>query len=110
MMMMTGYGKCLPSNISLSQSRSGVTVKGKPEWSVTVTNKCPCAQTNVVLNCAGFQSVESVDPSVLTLSKGGNFCLLTPGQPLNKNGVVRFKYAWDHQFSFHPTSTQSSCP
>ena len=109
-MMMTGYGKCLPSDISISQSRSGVTMKGKPEWSVSVTSKCACAQTNVILNCTGFQSVEYVDPLVLTVSTSGDFCLLTPGQPLNKDGVVRFKYAWDHQFSLNPTSTQSSCP
>ncbi|KAL9328840.1 hypothetical protein ACSQ67_003843 [Phaseolus vulgaris] len=103
-----GYGKCLLRDISVTQTRTGVIVNGKPEWSVTITNKCPCAQTNVILNCTGFQSLESIDPSVLTLSHTG-FCLLTPAQPINKYGIVSFKYTWEKQFSLNPISSQSSC-
>ncbi|KAK7368398.1 hypothetical protein VNO80_10423 [Phaseolus coccineus] len=104
-----GYGKCLLNDISVTQTRTGVIVKGKPEWSVTVTNKCSCAQTNVILNCSGFQSLESIDPSVLTVSTNTGFCLLTPGQLINKDGIVSFKYTWGNQFSLNPISSQSSC-
>jgi len=30
--MISGYGKCLLSDISISQTRTGVMVQGKPEW------------------------------------------------------------------------------
>ncbi|TKY45425.1 hypothetical protein E2542_SST30612 [Spatholobus suberectus] len=59
-----GYSQCSLSDLSISQFQSGVRVQGKPEWSVTITNKCPCVQKNVILNCAGFHSVERIDPSL----------------------------------------------
>ncbi|CAJ1939837.1 unnamed protein product [Sphenostylis stenocarpa] len=105
-----GYGKCLLSDISVSQSRTGVMVEGKPEWSVSITNKCSCAQTNVILNCTGFRSAEKIDHSILIVSLLPRFCLVKPGQTINRDEVVSFKYAWDNQFSLNPISSESLCP
>jgi len=75
---------------------------------VTITNKCPCAQNNVILNCTGFGSVDSIPSWIVTFSHT-DFCLLTPNQPLNKGGVVTFKYVRNSQFSFKLISSQSCC-
>ncbi|CAJ1939839.1 unnamed protein product [Sphenostylis stenocarpa] len=105
-----GYGKCLLSDISVRQSQTGVMVKGKAEWSVSITNKCSCVQTNVVLNCTGFQSAEEIDPSILTVTLPPKLGFVKPGQAINRDEVVSFKYAWDNQFSLNPISSQSLCP
>ncbi|KAG5038353.1 hypothetical protein AAZX31_07G174800, partial [Glycine max] len=102
-----GYSKCLLSDLSISQIRTGVIVQGKPEWSVTIINKCQCAQKNVILNCRGFQSIERIDPLLLTISLSTGFCLVKPGQLIYND--VEFKYAWDHQFPLNPISSMSFC-
>ncbi|KAK7400332.1 hypothetical protein VNO78_11538 [Psophocarpus tetragonolobus] len=103
-----GNGTCLPSDISVRQAQTGIMVKGKSEWSVTVINKCECGQKNVILSCPGFQTVEYIDLLVLTPSIGTGYCLIKPGQIIYKD-VVNFKYAWDYSFSFNPISSQSTC-
>ncbi|KAK7395340.1 hypothetical protein VNO78_15892 [Psophocarpus tetragonolobus] len=101
-----GYSQCYLRDIVVSQIQTGVKVKGKPEWSVTVTNKCPCVHKNVILSCTGFQSTEPINPLVLKVSPRG--CLLNAGQPLYRDDI-KFKYAWDQQFPFKPLSSQISC-
>ncbi|RZB52474.1 hypothetical protein D0Y65_048797 [Glycine soja] len=80
--------------------------QGNPEWSVTITNKCPCIQKNVILNCTGFQSVERVNPSLLRVSRGG--CLINAGQPIYGD-AIKFKYAWNQQFPMKPISSDIFC-
>ncbi|RDY06787.1 Protein TAPETUM DETERMINANT 1, partial [Mucuna pruriens] len=101
-----GYGQCFLRNISVSQFQTGVRVQGKPEWGVTITNKCPCVQKNVVLNCTGFQSVEPINPSLLRIRN--NVCLVNSGQTIYGNDV-KFKYAWDHPFPLNPISSDIFC-
>jgi len=57
--MISGYGNRPLSDISISQTQTRVMVHGKPKWGVTITNKYFCAQNNVILNCIGFDSIES---------------------------------------------------
>ncbi|XP_027341582.1 uncharacterized protein LOC113854646 [Abrus precatorius] len=101
-----GYGQCSLSDLSVKQSQTGVKVQQKEEWSVTITNNCACVQKNVLLNCYGFQSAESIDPSVLRVS--GSNCLLNNGQPIYKD-AVSFKYASDQQFPLNPVSSEIAC-
>ncbi|KAG4990934.1 hypothetical protein AAZX31_09G080900 [Glycine max] len=101
-----GYSQCFVSDISVRQSKTGVIVEGKQEWSVIITNKCPCPQKNVILNCKGFNSIERINPSLLTVSS--DLCLLNAGQPIYKN-VIKFKYVWDHQFPLNPISSVIFC-
>ncbi|KAL2343942.1 hypothetical protein Fmac_005227 [Flemingia macrophylla] len=95
-----GYSNC----ISVSQVGTGVRVEGKPEWIVTVSNNCRCPQSNVILNCNGFRSVEPIDPQILTVSLTNDFCIVTPAQPIFKD-VVKFKYASPNQFPLTPISS-----
>ncbi|KAK7357759.1 hypothetical protein VNO80_17055 [Phaseolus coccineus] len=78
----SAYGQCSLKDIHVTQSRTGRTVGGKPEWGVTITNWCACVQQNVKLNCKGFQTVEGIEPSLLNVS--GDVCLVTSGKPIIK--------------------------
>lgn len=103
---MSGYSQCLLSDISVSQIQTGIKVQGKLEWSVTITNKCPCVQKNVILNCKGFQSVESIKPSLLKVLH--NICLVNSGQAIY--GIpIKFRYASDQPFPLNPISSEISC-
>ncbi|KAF7837055.1 protein TAPETUM DETERMINANT 1-like [Senna tora] len=98
-------GQCSLSDVSVSQSKTGATVESKPEWAVTITNKCSCVQLNVALTCQGFQTVENVDASILSVS--GDDCLVL--KPIYGPNPVTFKYAWDYAFPFTPKSSQIAC-
>ncbi|QCD78315.1 hypothetical protein DEO72_LG1g1947 [Vigna unguiculata] len=77
-----GYSKCSLKDIHVSQAITGLTVKGKPEMNVTIANWCSCAQSNLKLDCRGFQSTKAINPSILNVS--GNVCLVNGGKPLLK--------------------------
>ncbi|KAJ7969179.1 putative Beta-1,3-N-Acetylglucosaminyltransferase family protein [Quillaja saponaria] len=102
-----GNGSCSLDNISIGQSKTGATIQNKPEWNVTITNNCICSQLDLKLNCNGFQTIEAVDPSIL--SNSGGVCLLNNGQPIYGFSSLTFKYAWDTSFSFNPISSQTAC-
>jgi len=99
---MLGYSKCSLKDIHVSQAITGLTVKGKPELTVTIANWCSCAQSNVKLDCRGFQSVQPINPSILKVS--GNVCLVNGGKPLLESTAVEFSYAWNTPFSLDPIS------
>ncbi|OIV90552.1 hypothetical protein TanjilG_14798 [Lupinus angustifolius] len=103
-----GYCKpCSLGDLSVKKSKTGVKIQGKPEWLVTVTNNCHCGQSQVILNCRGYKTVEPVDPNILTYS-GTDYCLINYGKPIYKQPVT-FKYAWDEAFSMSPNSSQMAC-
>ncbi|KAJ1407308.1 hypothetical protein SESBI_24411 [Sesbania bispinosa] len=101
-----GYSQCSLKDLSIQQYKTGATVQQKTEWGVTITNNCPCVQKNVQLNCGGFQTMEHIDPSILSVS--GNVCLVNDGQPIYGNPVT-FKYAWDESFPLNPISSEIAC-
>ncbi|KAE9601149.1 hypothetical protein Lal_00023808 [Lupinus albus] len=102
-----GYGQpCYLKDLSVQQSPTGAKINGKPEWVVTVTNKCVCVQANVMLNCKGFQTEEKIDPSILKVS--GNECLLNFGNAITNNPVT-FKYASNNRFPLNPVSSEIAC-
>ncbi|CAL0324933.1 unnamed protein product [Lupinus luteus] len=98
---------CSLKDLYVKTSKTGVTIQGKPEWLVTVTNNCQCGQTQVILNCRGYKTVEPVDPNILTYS-GTDYCLINNGKPIYKQPIT-FKYAWDTAFSMSPNSSQITC-
>ncbi|XP_004301841.1 PREDICTED: uncharacterized protein LOC101293891 [Fragaria vesca subsp. vesca] len=63
---------CTVDNLKITQSKTGKSVQGQPEWNVTITNDCICDQVNIEINSPGFQSVENIDPSILGKS-GDNY-------------------------------------
>ncbi|KAK7247044.1 hypothetical protein RIF29_41920 [Crotalaria pallida] len=102
-----GYGQpCSLSDLSVDQSKTGAQVEGKPEWIVTITNKCVCSQNNAKLNCKGFQTIEPIDPSILRVS--GNVCLVDNGNAIYRDSIS-FKYAWDNSFPLNPFSSEIAC-
>ncbi|KAJ1407309.1 hypothetical protein SESBI_24412 [Sesbania bispinosa] len=103
-----GYSQCFLKDLSIKQFKTGAKVQQKTEWGVTITNNCPiCAQKNVQLNCGGFQTVEHIDPSILSVS--GNVCLVNGGQPLHGNHPITFKYAWEESFPLNPIHSDITC-
>ncbi|KAK9945962.1 hypothetical protein M0R45_011450 [Rubus argutus] len=98
---------CSVNNILIEQSHTGKSVQNKPEWNVKITNVCSCSLVNIKLSCDGFQTVQDIDPSILSVS--GGECLVKNGQPVYANGGFNFTYAWDTSFSFEPISSQIAC-
>ncbi|CAL9189359.1 unnamed protein product, partial [Musa hybrid cultivar] len=49
------------SDISVSQSSTGKTVNGKPEFEVVISDRCICSRSSLKLSCPGFNTVEAVD-------------------------------------------------
>ncbi|KAK8624671.1 hypothetical protein V6N13_089560 [Hibiscus sabdariffa] len=102
-----GYCQCSIADVTISQKQTGKTVESKPEWQVKISNGCPCTQSDLKLSCDGFQTVETVDPSVM--SKSGGECLINNGQPVAPESDLSFNYAWDTSFPFKPLSSQPNC-
>ncbi|CAL0324932.1 unnamed protein product [Lupinus luteus] len=98
---------CSLTDLYVNTSKTGVTIQGKSEWLVTVTNNCQCSQSQGILNCPGYKTVEPVDPNILTYS-GTDYCLINYGKPIYKQPIT-FKYAWDTTFSMSPNSSQITC-
>lgn len=101
-------GNCRPacklSDLKITQYTSGKMVEGIPELKVTVTNDCACAQSDVKVHCAGFQTLEAIDPGLLR--KDGDTCLLNNGQPLQGNQSFIFNYVWGTKYDFVPISSE----
>ncbi|KAI4351415.1 hypothetical protein L6164_005784 [Bauhinia variegata] len=96
-----GYSdECSLSKINIGTERSGREIEGKPEWNVSVINNCVCAQSQIKLSCQGFQTTETVDPSILSME--GDNCILINGNPLQASASVHFSYAWDPPFLLLP--------
>lgn len=96
------------SDLHVTQHPTGIQIKQNPEFFVTIFNNCSCAQKNVKLECLNFQTVEPINPSILSVS--GDVCLVNGGQPIASGDVsVTFKYAWPHTFPLNPISSDSVC-
>jgi len=95
------------NNINIATTRSGRTILGKPEWNVVVTNNCNCAQSQIKLQCKGFQTTEIVSRSILSIQE--DTCLLINGNPLKGFGSVSFSYAWDPPFLLMPLTSHTTC-
>ncbi|KAJ0090012.1 hypothetical protein Patl1_12505 [Pistacia atlantica] len=102
-----GYCQCVVQNVTVNQSQTGSQVQNKPEWKVTISNPCRCTVLDLTLSCTGFQTVEKIDPSVL--SKSGDNCLINNGNPIVGLSTFSFNYAWDSSFSLTPVSAQIAC-
>ncbi|ONK77859.1 uncharacterized protein A4U43_C02F11530 [Asparagus officinalis] len=90
----TAFGEpCKPSEIIVNQSKTGRVIEQKPEFQVTVTNKCSCPQFNVVVKCFGLSSIEPVDSNVIKKIDDVR-CVLNNGKPIAPGLNVEFKYAW----------------
>ncbi|PKA56917.1 hypothetical protein AXF42_Ash002220 [Apostasia shenzhenica] len=83
-------------------------VEGKPEYKVTISNACDCAQTRVRVRCFGLSSVEPVDPSAIRPVDGEN-CVVRNGGPIDKWSHVTFKYAWTTPQDFRLVSSSVEC-
>nr|XP_011465410.1 PREDICTED: uncharacterized protein LOC105351747 [Fragaria vesca subsp. vesca] len=98
---------CTVDNLKITQSKTGKSVQGQPEWNVTITNDCICDQVNIEINSPGFQSVENIDPSIL--GKSGDNYLVNHGNPIHYQDNFSFTYAWATQFTFKPVYSLVQC-
>ncbi|KAG7965608.1 hypothetical protein I3843_08G009600 [Carya illinoinensis] len=99
--------QCSLEKIGITQTDTGATIHNKPEWKVTIHNVCPCSVLHLKLACSGFQTVEDIDPSVLSISNGE--CLVNNGQPIYPSTTFSFTYAWDTSFPFTPLYSDVAC-
>ncbi|KAL0407623.1 UNVERIFIED_CONTAM: Hydroxyproline O-galactosyltransferase HPGT3 [Sesamum radiatum] len=99
--------ECFPGNVTVDQLPTGEKVMNKTVWKVIVGNKCSCAFEEVKLFCAGFQSIKTINSSVI--SKSENLCLVNHGLPIYPNTEVTFTYAWGHKIALVPFSFQEYC-
>lgn len=104
----SAIGSCSLDTINIGTQRSGREIGGQPEWNVQVINNCDCPQKKIVLSCPGFQTVEPVDPSIL--SKQGDTCLLINGGIVQPGSSVSFSYAWDPPVIMFPRFSVPQCP
>ena len=98
---------CQESNLQISQAKTGKLVSGKPEWQVTLTNTCNCVFAHVILACQGFQTVEQIDPQIL--SKSGDDCTVNYSNAIAGHSTFQFTYAWDTSFPFTLKSAEIAC-
>ncbi|XP_010929722.1 protein TAPETUM DETERMINANT 1-like [Elaeis guineensis] len=96
------------SYIHVSQARTGRSVEGQPEYEVTVSNKYFCAQSNVLVNCFGLNSVKPVDPRVIK-PVDAKRCSINEGKPIPALSQVKFTYAWKTPQDFPVVSALEFC-
>ncbi|KAL5995448.1 hypothetical protein ACLOJK_025510 [Asimina triloba] len=100
---------CGPSNISVTQRETGRVVEGDVEFEVTITNTCSCSQSNVIVSCSGFSTVETLDPNKFKKLNDQVRCLVNNGQPIQPSASIIFTYAWHTPFNLPPLSSNGSC-
>ena len=102
---------CPPSSIVVTQSGTGEWAHGQPVYAVAVRNTCGCAQSDVKVDCAGFDTTLAIDPAKLEVQPagGGGLCLVNGGAPVTPGRDVTFSYAWSKQFGFRPVSSTVAC-
>jgi len=95
------------SDISIRHYETHDYAHGMPVWKVNITNNCMCTQSQVKLNCTGFQSNLGIDEALLTVSD--TECLVKQGAPIYSSESVIFRYAWLPEFQFKPISSNIAC-
>ncbi|KAF8652184.1 hypothetical protein HU200_062916 [Digitaria exilis] len=103
-----GGAGCSLASITVTQAATGEWAHGQPVRAVTVRNTCACAQSDVEVDCVGFDSDLAVDPSKLRPT-GGERCLVNGGAPVVQGRDVTFAYASSSQFGFRPVYSLVSC-
>ena len=98
---------CQQSNLQISQAKTGKLVNGKPQWQATLTNTCNCVFADVILACQGFQTVEQIDPQIL--SKSGDDCTVDSSNAIAGHSTFQFTYTWDTSFPFTVKSAEIAC-
>ncbi|XVE66402.1 hypothetical protein DITRI_Ditri08aG0077500 [Diplodiscus trichospermus] len=102
-----GHCQCSLEQVSIIQTQTGKIVENQPEWKVVISNGCVCSLSELKISCRGFQTVEPIDPSIL--SKSGDECLINNGEPVAPLSDFTFNYAWDESFAFIALSSQPNC-
>ncbi|TXG62201.1 hypothetical protein EZV62_013564 [Acer yangbiense] len=99
-----GYctNNCTLNDIHVCGTRTWKYVGGKPEWKVELSNHCKCKQSNIRLECKGFQTTEPV--SINILNHQGDTCLFLNGNPLERTIPITLYYASDTPFLLKPVS------
>ncbi|KAK1288553.1 hypothetical protein QJS10_CPB19g00279 [Acorus calamus] len=106
--LLAAEAACGPSDIAVSQSRTGRLVQSQAEYAVSVTNQCVCSQSNVVLHCDRLNSVEAVDPKIIRPLDGQN-CIVNDGGVIAPRATVSFNYAWKSPADYSFVNSQPTC-
>ncbi|XP_052209326.1 TPD1 protein homolog 1-like [Diospyros lotus] len=98
----------VPGEITIGQAMTGKLVKGKPEWTVTFSNPCYCNQLHISVTCAGFKTVEKINPRALAIAGDGK-CLLADDGAIHPHDSFSFNYAWDRPYPFKIADAIVAC-
>ncbi|CAL4979204.1 unnamed protein product [Urochloa decumbens] len=104
----TAAAGCSLSSIVVSQSDAHDWAHGKPVYAVTVRNTCVCPQSDVTVDCAGYDTTFEPDVAKFKVI-GGGLCLINSGAPVVQGQDVTFRYAWSKKFEFQPISSTVEC-
>jgi hypothetical protein len=105
--LLVANGDCSLSDIKIRHYITHDYAHGMPVWKLNITNNCVCTQSQVKLNCTGFQTYFEDDPAILNAHE--NECLVKKGAPIHSHESLIFRYAWEPKFTFHPISSKSQC-
>jgi hypothetical protein len=105
--LLAANGECSLSDIKIRHYITHDYAHGMPVWKLNITNNCVCTQSQVKLNCTGFQTYFEDDPAILNAHE--NECLVKKGAPIHSHESLIFRYAWEPKFTFHPISSKSQC-
>lgn len=100
-----GKGNCFPSQVGVQQYKIRDVSIGISEFLVNVTNPVTCMQTDIVLACNDFNSIEFPDTSVIDWD--GEHIYVKKN--IYDHGSVSFKYSWGHQETITPLSSKQCC-
>ncbi|KAI3986098.1 hypothetical protein MKX01_031213 [Papaver californicum] len=81
-----GFSQCELSSLKISQRPTG----------------------DVVINCPGFTTTETVSPGIFEPT-GGDLCSLNSGGPVYGNDIIKFNYASNTPCALTPSSSRISC-
>lgn len=95
-------------DIEVVTKKTGRTFEERPEYEVTVKNRCACAQRGVKIRCVGFTSYKPVDGRVMK-QLGNGQCLVNGGRAISPANPVKFTFAFLTPFDLIPFDSRALC-
>lgn len=103
--MNAGHSSCVSIQVQVQQYKIRDIPPGDSEYVVKVINPGGCLQTDIVLSCDDFNSLERLDTSVIDVD--GEHIYVKKN--ISDHGSVSFKYSWPHQETITPLSSKQCC-
>lgn len=103
--MDVGNGSCVSSEVQVQQYKIRDIPPGDSEYIVKVINPGACLQSDIVLACNDFNSLEPLDTSIVDVD--GEHIYIKKN--ISDYSFVSFKYSWPHEEIITPLSSNKCC-